>query len=260
MESEKRSHQQIEIELHKRLAKEYKERYRPEYSKIFQRYWNKTILNELDNNGQRVVLDFGCGTGTMMKDLSDRYASTFGVDISFEMIRQSCEDGGGCLKRLVVGDGSRLPFSHRRFDIVVCRGALHHLPSLDDTLDEIYRVLSPEGVLVLSEPSNDSFIVKTVRKIMYKRSDKFYEQDEGYISEEIIECLMKHRFRIKRIKRFGFLSYLFAGFPDHFCPLDKIPFNQAITRLLIITDKILSKIPLINRQSLHIIIKAKKLW
>ena len=259
MESEERSHQQIEIDLHKRLAKEYRRRYSPEYSKIFQRYWNRAILNELEGNGQRVVLDFGCGTGTMTKDLSDRYASTFGVDISLEMIKQAYEDSGVGLKRLIVGDGLKLPFSSGAFDTVVCRGALHHLPSLDDTLDEICRVLSPEGILVLSEPSNDSFIIRTARRIMYEKSDKFHDRDKGYISEEIIGCLIRHKFRIERTERFGFLSYLFAGFPDHFCPLDKIPFNRAVTRLLIAIDKILSKTPLIKMQSLHIIIKAKKL-
>jgi hypothetical protein len=126
-------------------------------------------------------------------------------------------------------------------------------------LEEIGRVLKTDGVLVFSEPSDDSPIVRRVRRRMYKKSDRFDEGDRAFLTRELKPALEAAGYRAAKIKRFGFLSYIFAGFPDHFSLLARVPGNRAITRVLIILDRLLSHLPLINRQSLHIIIQAKKI-
>jgi SAM-dependent methyltransferase len=47
------------------------------------------------------------------------------------------------------GDGGRLPFAGRQFDLVTCRVALHHFPHQAAAIADWARVLKPGGRLVL---------------------------------------------------------------------------------------------------------------
>ena len=248
-----------QIDLHKRIAINYEKRYSHGYAQLFQNYWNDTIIHMIstENNAGKNVLELGCGTGTFIKELTEKFDKVYGIDISIDMLKR-VDEKSGKFKGAVVGDAMKSPFQNESFDIIVCRGVLHHLPELNGSLIELNRILRKGGILIFSEPSNDSFIVRTARKIMYKRSDKFSEDDVAFLSRDLFTAIRNSGFELAEAKRFGFFSYVFAGFPDHFALLAKVPGNEAITRTLISMDQILSHIPLINRQSLHIIMAVRK--
>jgi len=246
-----------QVELHKKIADEYDYRYAYPYALLFQDYWNNTILNLIPKTSG-TVLELGCGTGIFLNKLAKRFNKIYGIDVSLDMlkkIRVQHKNYKGC----IAGDGMNMPYSGKSFDVVFCRGVLHHLPSLPDSLTEINRVLKSDGMLIFSEPSNDSLIVRLARKKMYSKSDKFSEDDVAFLSRELVTTLKKTGYQISHIEWFGFLSYVFAGFPDHFSLLAKIPGNVILTKIFIAIDKILSRTPLLNRQSLHIIILATKI-
>jgi ubiquinone/menaquinone biosynthesis C-methylase UbiE len=50
-------------------------------------------------------------------------------------------------------DGKKLPYSDNSFDLITCLMVLHHIPkdNLDALISEIYRVMKPNGVLILRE-------------------------------------------------------------------------------------------------------------
>jgi SAM-dependent methyltransferase len=50
----------------------------------------------------------------------------------------------------VVGDALALPFTDSRFDVVLCTEMLEHVPEPQRAIDEMYRVLQPGGVLLLT--------------------------------------------------------------------------------------------------------------
>lgn len=110
----------------------------------------------------------------------------------------------------------------------------------------------------MSEPSNDGFLVRKIRKFLYKKSDKFCEEDEGYLTARIIGDLRRNGFDITATRRFGFLAYALAGFPDHLPILKWIPFNRVFTRSLILLDEVLAKVPLLRSQSSQIIVRNRK--
>lgn len=251
--------QQRQIELHNKIHSEYEKRYGLEYSMVFHRYWNRVLLEYLPYGKNSKILELGCGTGILLQDLVHNYNYVIGIDISLNMVKKINKNFSSSLKGIVVCDGVKLPFNTEFFDIVVCRGSLHHFPSLELALSEIYRILKTGGTFVLSEPSNDAFLVRKMRKFMYKKSDKFHEEDEGYLTPELLEALKKNRFDVKATRRFGFLAYTLAGFPDHLSILRWVPFNRILTRSLLLIDELLSKIPFLRSQSLHIIMNAKKI-
>jgi ubiquinone/menaquinone biosynthesis C-methylase UbiE len=53
----------------------------------------------------------------------------------------------------VTGDARALPFPKNSFDSIVCLEAIEHVPDARRVLEEIVRVLRPEGVLIISTPN-----------------------------------------------------------------------------------------------------------
>lgn len=252
------THRQKQIELHRRLAGVYDLRYGPKYARLFQEHWNNAILEEVPKGERSVVLDLGCGVGILLEAFGDKYCHVYGMDISIDMLKRVPRTHRW-IKGIVAGDASTLPFLSATFDVVVCRSSLHHNRLfLDSVLKEIHRILKEGGCLIVSEPSNDSVLVRVARTIMYKKLSKFDENDRGFLSEELFGLLKAHDFSLKKVKRFGFLSYTFAGFPDILPILQYLPFNRLITRLLIAVDGFLATFPGIRGQSLHIIAVAQK--
>ena len=100
-------------------------------------------------------LDFGCGTGQNLRLLEGlRPSFTVGADLSpiaLEFARKAYPD---C--RLVRLDANRtLPFPENCFDVVTIFNVLYHAWIVSDlnVLKEIERVLTPEGVLLITEPA-----------------------------------------------------------------------------------------------------------
>lgn len=114
----------------------------------------ETIRHAAIRNGD-VVLDAGCGTGTLTllaKAAAGNRGLVFGVDASPEMItvaRQKSQQQKGI--EFTVGVIEALEFSDKTFDIVLSSLMFHHLP--DDLkergLKEMYLILKPGGRLIV---------------------------------------------------------------------------------------------------------------
>lgn len=247
------SHLDREKELHKRLAAHYAIRYGDAFSQVFQKEWNRALLAMNDLRADR-VLELGCGPGILLADIAQKYRFVVGLDVSPEMMEAARKLG----VPLVAGDGLALPFKGSSVDLVICRGVLHHLQKLQVAFAEIRRVLRPGGVLIFSEPSNDWWLVRTMRGLMYRFSDKFEEEDEGFLSDRSRRLIEASGFQDIRMERFGYSAYVLAGFPDHVPILRYIPWNVALTRLLIQLDRCWSRMPVLNRMSLQLLASARR--
>jgi ubiquinone/menaquinone biosynthesis C-methylase UbiE len=103
--------------------------------------------------GGKRVLDAGCGTayGTAMLAEGDA-REVIGVD-NAESVLESVRDQMPSAVRLEVGDLRDLPYPAGSFDLVVCFEVVEHFEDPFPVLDELTRVLSPEGILVVSSPN-----------------------------------------------------------------------------------------------------------
>lgn len=95
------------------------------------------------------VLDLGCGTGVVARDLSES-AEVVGLDFSDIALRLSQSRNLG---RLVRADGECLPLQSDEFDAVVGLDIFEHIEGDRRAFEEAFRVLKPGGVLVLSVPA-----------------------------------------------------------------------------------------------------------
>ena len=97
----------------------------------------------------RRALDLGCGTGLNLEHL-ERYAQATGTDY-FEEALDFCRERGHT--RLCKADAAYLPFPGRHFDVATALDVIEHLDDDLAALSELYRVMKPGGILIVSVPA-----------------------------------------------------------------------------------------------------------
>lgn len=100
----------------------------------------------------RSVLDAGCGSGYGSAILAAAGASeVIGVDIAADVV--SRVENSPATVSMRAGDLRALNFADGRFGLVVCFEVIEHLDDPMAALDELVRVLAPDGLLLLSSPN-----------------------------------------------------------------------------------------------------------
>lgn len=244
----------MEIELHKDLAEKYysiRER-NPHYT-YFNNKWIGVMRSLIPSGSYKKALDLGCGTVEFYELVTEEVGAEYtGMDLSPHML----EVGMKKYKKinLIEGDAENIPFKDNTFDLVVCRGLIHHLPDPLKGCQEAYRVLKPNGIFIVSEPHSNT-ILYLVRKMYYKVSSHFSDSHKSFRREEFLTLLKDADFEITGVKYWGILSFPFA-FPDIIPSYKFMPYILFI--LLVQIDLILTKIPFINSLSWHIIVANRK--
>ncbi|MBC8063498.1 MAG: class I SAM-dependent methyltransferase [Chlorobia bacterium] len=95
------------------------------------------------------VLDLGCGTGVVSHDMQ-AFAKTWGLDFNLQALA-FCQERG--LSNLAQGDAERLPYRSDTFDAITSLDVFEHLKDDEVAFREAFRVLKPQGILVLSVPA-----------------------------------------------------------------------------------------------------------
>jgi len=100
----------------------------------------------------RTVLDAGCGVGWGSALLTDAgAASVCGLDNDASALADAATRTDAA--RFVQGDMMALPFVDGSFEVAVCYEAIEHVADPLVALDELRRVLTPDGVLTVSSPN-----------------------------------------------------------------------------------------------------------
>ena len=116
-----------------------------------------------------LLLDAGGGTGRVSSVLRGLVGDVFVVDVSRGMLRHAADKG----LVSVCAPAESLPFPPSSFDRVIMVDALHHVNSQRQTADELWRVLTPGGRIVVVEPDIRNFFVRLIaigEKLLMMRS------------------------------------------------------------------------------------------
>jgi len=96
--------------------------------------------------GER-ILDFGCGKGHLVKALSELGVDAVGIDLNPNAADVAV------VARVQTMSATHLDFEDGAFDAVVSFHAIEHIPSIDEVLREMARVVKPSGKVLLVYPA-----------------------------------------------------------------------------------------------------------
>jgi ubiquinone/menaquinone biosynthesis C-methylase UbiE len=112
------------------------DRYRPSYP--------STLIDwvlEPFGAARIAIADIGCGTGISSRLFAKRGMNVFGVDPNEAMLAFARAHGGA---EYTLGDSTRTGLADRSVDLVIAAQAFHWF-AIDPTLDELARILRPNG-------------------------------------------------------------------------------------------------------------------
>ena len=163
------------------------------------RTWS--LLNMLDRviepDGQKQVLDIGCGAGNMFHHLA-RYGTVVGVDNNPKPLLVARERGYDVRE----GAAEDLPFEDESFDLVSLLDTVEHCDDDMAVLRECFRVCAPGGHLVVTVPA---FMW------LWSHNDVLNDHKRRYTAPELRDRLESFGFRIRRMTYNNFTMFPMAA-------------------------------------------------
>jgi len=116
-----------------------------------EKYWDsfeqRHLYPYIKSAKGKTVLDAGAGTGRISARLHEAGADVTAMDISPEMLEKLKRKNKSI--KIIEGDLENMPFEDGTFDMIFSSLALVHLKKIEPFLDECYRILKNDGLLVL---------------------------------------------------------------------------------------------------------------
>lgn len=154
---------------------------RYQYAKggITKTYWDyrdQKALELLDND-DRVIVDIGCGEGLTLAKAIHMFPGSrvFGLDILDENVDICLQHELPCMK----GNLYQIDLPEESVDAVIFMEVIEHLETPDRAIFEIYRILKPDGKLIMVFPND--FVFKVARLACFKFREAFY--DPGHVKQ-----------------------------------------------------------------------------
>ena len=112
--------------------------------------WGRAVLARLEFHGNELVIDAGCGTGRLTRDLAARLPQgrVIALDASSQMLEQARAYLADCRPPVsfVRANLPAMPFDNVA-DVVFSTATFHWVPQHPELFAEIYRALKPGGRL-----------------------------------------------------------------------------------------------------------------
>jgi ubiquinone/menaquinone biosynthesis C-methylase UbiE len=181
------------------------------------------------------VLEIGLGVGADGTKWAQFAKSYTGVDLTDEAVIATRQHLSvlNLEGTVVKGNAESLPFADHRFDLVYSHGVLHHTPSIENALHEVYRVLKPNGQLILMLYSKDSFNY-WLRIQLYFRAMFLFNLIKNKDGLKVGEPWKSH---IQNYQKMGWCYFSWRNWPHHCtdgpnCEIANIYYWREIKNLL----------------------------
>lgn len=108
------------------------------------------VLDEIQRKkpGENIILEIGAGSGWQAKKMSELGHVVQAIDL------ENSNYSNRRVWPITNYDGKHIPFSNEYFDILFSSNVLEHIFYLDEFLNEMKRVLKPDGIAIHLVPSS----------------------------------------------------------------------------------------------------------
>jgi ubiquinone/menaquinone biosynthesis C-methylase UbiE len=115
------------------------------------------------------IIDCGCGTGQYVLGLLNCSADAYGVEYEGEKVCQFKKDHPQFAERVSQGDIEQVDFENGSFNLALLNEVLEHVPNEMKALQEIHRILKPNGKVIVFSPNR--FYPFEIHSVRLKNSD-----------------------------------------------------------------------------------------
>ena len=184
----------------------------------------------------RKAIDLGCANGSIMDIPSMKKNILYGLDLDIKSLRTINRN---VYKGTINATVESLPLKNSTFDLVFMTELIEHLVKPEQALKDIYRILEPEGLFILTTPSRNHFLsweslnpLVLFKEVLglYLESFSFPKKSiavwrdrcffhTNFSFKELINMLKDNGFEVIYRSSYGFLGALIRGFikikPEH---------------------------------------------
>jgi ubiquinone/menaquinone biosynthesis C-methylase UbiE len=151
----------------------------------------------------RRVLDAGSGTGYGAAELSQSAASVVGLEIDRDAVEYSRSNYPLPNLSFEAGSCTAMPFEAKSFDLIVAFEVIEHLAEYHKFVDECARVLSPQGLFIVSSPNKTYY--ESTRALTGPNPFHQHEFEPEEFHSELTRCFPQVQLLLQnRVESFAF--------------------------------------------------------
>jgi len=154
------------------------------------------LIKKLDLKKNAKILEIGCSGGPLLKFLKQNgFLNIYGIDISASAI-DLCRMRR--IKNVAVMDGAKTQFKNGEFDLIIASDILEHINVDTSALSEWYRLLKPNGRLIIFVPAFN---------FLWSTHDETNYHYRRYSKSLLLKKLEKANFKINRSSYWNFCLF-----------------------------------------------------
>ncbi|MFQ6116157.1 MAG: glycosyltransferase, partial [bacterium] len=181
------------------------------------RWWHheriKAFLKDLPK-GTLTILDLGCGTGIISRELAGRGHMVIRLDLGKQLVKSSSRNSFDfkASTEFIIADAETIPFREKSFDLVIFTEVLKHPPFPENAIPDIFRILKTEGILLLIAPRKSKFWNFAFPLYPKFRKEQLENYNSSFSLNEVGKLLIENSLKIiKADKTFsGFSWFILA--------------------------------------------------
>ena len=148
----------------------------------------QALIDQMNLSGEEIILDFGCGTGTLAIMIKEQFPSVTirGLDVDPKILAIAERKIASKMLNIQLHeyDGENFPFlGYQHFDKIVSTLAFHHIPTAvkRKIIPQLYKLIKPDGQIFIADfgrPRN------LYQKVIFRLLRRFDGIDNTHVNAE----------------------------------------------------------------------------
>ncbi|MBC2607229.1 class I SAM-dependent methyltransferase [Pelagicoccus albus] len=146
-----------------------------EFPQLYYEHVHRYLLAKEHIEGGN-VLDLACGSGYGSRILAEKAEAVTGIDISEEAIKSASATYKKSNLKYKIANCYDTKLPAESFDYIISFETIEHLDSPELLLDEVKRILKPDGLLIISSPDKLEYTDKSPVKNEFHKKELYHEE------------------------------------------------------------------------------------